>query len=109
MRPLLGGGLPPPHVRAWYSYAFAAEVFSACALAIFLPITLEREHGALYGILGWGANDAVDMARDVGFGGPDWTVPCNDLEEDGGERVCRARILGVWVDTASFRWVQVLS
>ncbi|RSH95194.1 Autophagy- protein 22 [Saitozyma podzolica] len=84
MRPLLGGGLPPPHVRAWYSYAFAAEVFSACALAIFLPITLEH------------------MARDVGFGGPGWTVPCNDLEEDGGERVCRARILGVWVDTASF-------
>jgi MFS-type transporter involved in bile tolerance (Atg22 family) len=52
MRPLLGGGLPPPHVRAWYSYAFAAEVFSACALAIFLPITLEREHGASYGTLG---------------------------------------------------------
>jgi UMF1 family MFS transporter len=49
------------------------------------------------------------MARDVGFGGPGWTVPCNDLEEDGGERVCRARILGVWVDTASFRWVQKLS
>lgn len=50
--------LPSPHVRAWYSYAFAAEVFSACAMvrssyrvgttsdtavqAIFLPITLER-------------------------------------------------------------------
>jgi UMF1 family MFS transporter len=45
------------------------------------------------------------MARDVGFGGPDWTVPCDELEEGGGERVCRARILGVWVDTASFRWV----
>lgn len=24
--------LPPPHVRAWYWYAFAAEVFAACAI-----------------------------------------------------------------------------
>lgn len=24
--------LPPRHVRAWYCYAFAAEVFAACAM-----------------------------------------------------------------------------
>jgi UMF1 family MFS transporter len=70
------------HVLAWYSYAFAAEVFSACALAIFLPITLEQ------------------MAREVGFVAPGLSIPCGTSEE--GE-VCKTKVLGMWGDTASFR------
>ena len=73
---------PKRHTLAWYSYAFAAEVFSACALAIFLPITLEQ------------------MAREVGFVAPDLTVPCRASEEGV---ICKAKVLGSWVDTASFR------
>ncbi|WVQ93114.1 hypothetical protein IAU59_000178 [Kwoniella sp. CBS 9459] len=79
--------LPSPHVRAWYSYAFAAEVYSACGLAIFLPITLEQ------------------MAREVGYYAPDLIERCAinaDPSPDGIERVCKAHILGLWVDTASF-------
>ncbi|KAK8843980.1 hypothetical protein IAR55_006772 [Kwoniella newhampshirensis] len=81
-----GGRLPHPHVRAWYSYAFATEVFSACALAIFLPITLEQ------------------MAREVGYYAPELVEPCviNGTPSEGIERICKAKILGVWVDTASF-------
>ena len=75
------------HLYAWYTYAFAAEVFSACAMAIFLPITLEQ------------------MAREIGYASPDLTVSCRDVPEnvEGEGVVCKARILGVWVDTASFR------
>ena len=72
------------HVLAWYSYAFAAEVFAACAMAIFLPITLEQ------------------MAREIGFIAPDLEVPCG-VGNEQEEGVCKARILGRWVDTASFR------
>ena len=86
--------LPAPksartHIYAWYTYAFAAEVFSACALAIFLPITLEQ------------------MAREVGFVAPDLLLPCSQMGSGEGEEkwVCKARILGNWVDTASFRYV----
>jgi len=45
------------------------------------------------------------MARDIGYLSPDHSVLCEDVgdkEMDGGR--CEARILGVWVDTASFRW-----
>ncbi|WWD06855.1 hypothetical protein V865_004952 [Kwoniella europaea PYCC6329] len=78
--------LPPPHVRAWYFYSFAAEVFSACALAIFLPITLEQ------------------LAKEIGSYAPDYTEPCNIASEadDGAGRICKAHILGAWVDPASF-------
>ncbi|TXT09066.1 hypothetical protein VHUM_02540 [Vanrija humicola] len=69
------------HVLAWYGYAFAAEVYVACALAIFLPITLER------------------MAREIGFEAPELTKPC---ALEATEAVCKARILGAWVDTTSF-------
>ncbi|ODN81090.1 hypothetical protein L202_03185 [Cryptococcus amylolentus CBS 6039] len=82
----MGFSLPPPHLRAWYSYAFAAEVFSACALAIFLPITLEQ------------------MAREVGFYAPDLLEPCQTSSDtvEGIGRVCKAKIMGAWIDTASF-------
>ncbi|KAI9636802.1 autophagy-related protein 22-like protein [Dioszegia hungarica] len=79
--------LPPRHVRAWYCYAFAAEVFAACAMAIFLPITLEH------------------MARDVGFVSPELLRPCSEVIAGSSEDellVCKARIMGVWIDTASF-------
>ncbi|WVR08980.1 hypothetical protein IAU60_006040 [Kwoniella sp. DSM 27419] len=76
---------PPPHVRAWYSYAFAAEVYSACGLAIFLPITLEQ------------------LAREVGYYAPDLVEKCAISSTPGAaERICKAHILGAWVDTASF-------
>ncbi|ORX39183.1 autophagy-type protein 22 [Kockovaella imperatae] len=71
------------HVLSWYSYAAAAEVFAACGMAIFLPITLEK------------------MARDVGNVWPELRVPCTGVQAPDGA-VCKARILGKWVDTASF-------
>ena len=33
---------PTPSTRAWYSYSFAAEMFSGPGLGIFMPLTLER-------------------------------------------------------------------
>ncbi|KAL7421294.1 Autophagy protein 22 [Cryptotrichosporon argae] len=68
-----------PETRAWYWYAAAAEVYSACALAIFIPILLEQ------------------MARDIGVR-PDGT----SCAGTGKDVACRARVLGRWVDTASF-------
>jgi len=44
------------------------------------------------------------MARDIGYFSPDHLVRCEDVHDgelDGGR--CEARILGLWVDTASFR------
>nr|XP_031858896.1 uncharacterized protein CI109_005715 [Kwoniella shandongensis]KAA5525968.1 hypothetical protein CI109_005715 [Kwoniella shandongensis] len=78
--------MPHPHVRAWYFYAFAAEVFASSALAIFLPITLEQ------------------MAREVGYYAPELVERCviNGTPSDGVDRICKAHILGRWVDTASF-------
>lgn len=56
-------------------------------MAIFLPITLEQ------------------MAREVGYVAPGLVIPCIEAEGDGGGEglVCKAKILGRWVDTASFR------
>lgn len=36
---------------------------------------------------------------------PDLVIPCSTLQDGPGaeEVVCKARILGSWVDTASFR------
>lgn len=51
-----------------------------------------------------------DMAREVEYLAPDLVVPCDQARDisDGGEMVCKAHILGVWVDTASFRFVPPL-
>lgn len=47
------------------------------------------------------------MARDIGYLAPDLTIGCRDVtDEDVGDRVCKAQILGGWVDTASFRYVR---
>jgi UMF1 family MFS transporter len=53
-------------------------------MAIFLPIALEQ------------------VAREIGFVAPDLVVPCAQASEGLGV-VCKAKILGAWVDTASFR------
>ena len=47
------------------------------------------------------------MARDVGFLAPEYTTPCNQLNDDesGIDHICKARILGFSLDTASFRSV----
>lgn len=52
------------------------------------------------------------MAREIGFAGPDYTQPCSLTAPApaGADGVvvdvdCRARILGRWVSTDSFRWV----
>lgn len=44
------------------------------------------------------------MAREVGFEAPDYTKPCSREPPLPGEKatVCKAKILGSWVDTASF-------
>lgn len=46
------------------------------------------------------------MARDIGLIAPDLTIPCSAMSSDdvdGESIVCKARILGIWLDTASFR------
>lgn len=46
----------------------------------------------------------IEMARDNGFLTPDYNVRCGDVEDvDLGDRICKAKILGSWMDTASFR------
>lgn len=44
------------------------------------------------------------MAREVGYYAPELTETCviNDSSSDVTGRLCKARILGVWIDTASF-------
>ncbi|KAL5332635.1 autophagy-related protein 22-like protein [Aspergillus crustosus] len=73
----------------WYSYGWAAEVFTVCAMGSFLPITLEqmaREHGVLFS---------------------DKTTPCTATwkspETLHTERMaCVIYILGAEMNTASF-------
>jgi hypothetical protein len=49
--------------------------------------------------------DPAEMARDTGYLTPDLFVSCDAVaDEDVGDRRCQARILGAWVDTASFRY-----
>ncbi|RAH55590.1 autophagy-related protein 22-1 [Aspergillus piperis CBS 112811] len=95
-------------LAGWYSYGWAAEVFTVCAMGSFLPITLEQ------------------MARDRGVLLSDKTTPCSaswsSLEltspsrtwntifdttasiKPGSPRTsqCIIHILGVEVNTASF-------
>ncbi|KAL4901953.1 autophagy-related protein 22-1 [Aspergillus multicolor] len=81
----------------WYSYGWAAEVFTVCAMGSFLPITLEQ------------------MARERGVLFSDKTTPCtatwktpdtihanwqNNKAAASGQ--CIVYILGAEVNTASF-------
>ncbi|RUS24560.1 autophagy-related protein 22-like protein [Jimgerdemannia flammicorona] len=84
----------PKELLAWYSYAFASEVFAVVSLTTFIPITLEQ------------------LARDNGFLLPDKTIPCSQTNNvtaplfapsplfDEGR--CVVYFLGHWIDTASF-------
>ncbi|KAI9068943.1 MFS general substrate transporter [Trametes sanguinea] len=77
------------HLRGWFSYAFASEVFVIVSLTLFLPICLEQ------------------FARDNGYLLPDKTQPCNtpvtspsaDAEEDAR---CVVKLGWLWIDSASF-------
>ncbi|KAL7414632.1 autophagy-related protein 22-like protein [Mrakia frigida] len=73
-------------IWAWWSFAFAAETFAACAMTVFIPICLEQ------------------ISRSTGFLEPERTVPCPLSAEDEveGSARCKAKIAGIWVDTASF-------
>ncbi|ERF72477.1 Autophagy-related protein [Endocarpon pusillum Z07020] len=92
-------------LAGWYSYGWAAEVFAICAMASFLPITLEQ------------------LARDRGVQLHDQSLPCSSgwnttsLVKDRSAATirgsslfhsqeeppaCVVHILGVEINTASF-------
>ncbi|KAI0773147.1 autophagy-type protein 22 [Trametes elegans] len=77
------------HLRGWFSYAFASEVFVIVSLTLFLPICLEQ------------------FARDNGYLLPDKTEPCNSAATspaavDGEDARCVVKIGWMWIDSASF-------
>jgi UMF1 family MFS transporter len=45
------------------------------------------------------------MAREIGFEAPDFKTPCSSSAPAPGAEpiVCKAKILGQWVDTQTFR------
>ncbi|KAH9850972.1 autophagy-type protein 22 [Lenzites betulinus] len=78
------------HLRGWFSYAFASEVFVIVSLTLFLPICLEQ------------------FARDNGYLLPDKTQPCvppptspasSPTDEDAR---CVVKLGWLWIDSASF-------
>ncbi|KAI0821797.1 MFS general substrate transporter [Trametes gibbosa] len=78
------------HLRGWFSYAFASEVFVIVSLTLFLPICLEQ------------------FARDNGYLLPEKTQPCvppptaptsSQTEEDAR---CVVKLGWLWIDSASF-------
>ncbi|KAL1982549.1 hypothetical protein VTN96DRAFT_1206 [Rasamsonia emersonii] len=83
-------------LAGWYSYGWAAEVFTVCAMGSFLPMTLEQ------------------MARDRGFLVSDKTTRCSsswDASHPSIVRVasrgpessqCVVYVLGIEINTASF-------
>ncbi|KAJ5672440.1 hypothetical protein N7507_001567 [Penicillium longicatenatum] len=100
--PLYPGDDPRPtskkELAGWYCYGWAAEVFTVCAMASFLPITLEQ------------------MARDRGFLLSDKTTPCsptwnpshqvnhqsNYEAQKSSSSQCIIFFLGAEINTASF-------
>ncbi|KAL3469455.1 autophagy-related protein 22-1, partial [Aspergillus californicus] len=77
-------------LAGWYSYGWAAEVFTVCAMGSFLPITLEQ------------------MARERGVLFSDKTTPCTatwhtpEASHVTGSSQCVVYILGAEINTASF-------
>ncbi|KAM0750426.1 MFS general substrate transporter [Meredithblackwellia eburnea MCA 4105] len=76
-------------LKGFYLYSVASEVFSVVSLSLFLPVCLEQ------------------MSRENGFLPPDYLTPCPPSSqappEDGEEQIrCAVRLLGAWIDTASF-------
>ncbi|KAI1793765.1 MFS general substrate transporter [Ganoderma leucocontextum] len=78
------------HLRGWFSYAFASEVFVIVSLTLFLPICLEQ------------------FARDNGFLLPDKKYPCTPVttqpvaREANQDARCVVKLGWVWIDSASF-------
>ncbi|KAI8977803.1 autophagy-type protein 22 [Trametes punicea] len=77
------------HLRGWFSYAFASEVFVIVSLTLFLPICLEQ------------------FARDNGYLLPDKTEPCTSptVSPAAGsdeEARCVVKLGWLWIDSASF-------
>ncbi|KAL1943595.1 hypothetical protein VTO73DRAFT_4040 [Trametes versicolor] len=77
------------HLRGWFSYAFASEVFVIVSLTLFLPICLEQ------------------FARDNGYLLPDKTQPCNTAipapaSPDVEDARCVVKLGWLWIDSASF-------
>ncbi|KAL3457734.1 autophagy-related protein 22-like protein [Aspergillus heterothallicus] len=85
-------------LAGWYSYGWAAEVFTVCAMGSFLPITLEqmaRENGVLFSdkttpcTVTWHASEFLQMTSSV-----DTTAAISSQ--------CVVYILGAEINTASF-------
>ncbi|RDX45939.1 MFS general substrate transporter [Lentinus brumalis] len=78
------------HLRGWFSYAFASEVFVIVSLTLFLPICLEQ------------------FARDNGYLLPDKTEPCSSAvispatNGSEGDARCVVKLGWLWIDSASF-------
>ncbi|KAH9895720.1 MFS general substrate transporter [Cubamyces lactineus] len=76
------------HLRGWFSYAFASEVFVIVSLTLFLPICLEQ------------------FARDNGYLLPNKTQPCNSVttspSADAEDARCVVKLGWLWIDSASF-------
>ncbi|KAI0755614.1 autophagy-type protein 22 [Fomes fomentarius] len=77
------------HLRGWFSYAFASEVFVIVSLTLFLPICLEQ------------------FARDNGYLLPHKTVPCTSptsspATNDDTDARCVVKLGWLWIDSASF-------
>ncbi|KAK6837559.1 Autophagy-related protein 22-1 [Aspergillus parasiticus] len=95
-------------LAGWYSYSWAAEVFTVCAMGSFLPITLEqmaRDHGVLL-------SDKVTPCRAT-WKAPKQLSPHETLSQSlinalrygrdvPGASQCVVYIFGVEVNTASF-------
>ncbi|KAA1074338.1 Autophagy protein 22 [Puccinia graminis f. sp. tritici] len=79
----------------FYSYSFASEVFAIVSAGLFMPITLEQ------------------LARDNGYAFPDHQAACSGSlkatpanqaspSDFGSLSGCEVKLLGNWIDTASF-------
>ncbi|KAL4917442.1 autophagy-related protein 22-like protein [Aspergillus aurantiobrunneus] len=82
----------------WYSYGWAAEVFTVCAMGSFLPITLEqmaRERGVLFSdkatpcIATWRTPETLHLNL-------------SQISDIRGSTQCIVYILGTEINTASF-------
>ncbi|EAW13788.1 MFS transporter [Aspergillus clavatus NRRL 1] len=91
-------------LAGWYSYGWAAEVFTVCAMGSFLPITLEqmaRDRGVLLSdkvtpcSASW--NGTETTARTHGI-----SPPWYGINATPGTSQCVVYILGAEINTASF-------
>ncbi|KAI9368210.1 autophagy-related protein 22-like protein [Aspergillus egyptiacus] len=85
-------------LAGWYSYGWAAEVFTVCAMGSFLPITLEqmaRERGVLF-------SDKTTPCAAT-WHAPVASLPVNAQNSgEASSSQCVVYILGAEINTASF-------